>query len=59
MNKLEEKIKANKLIIEEKMGDKNSAIPKSKNSTKSGFGDAWDKGWGNYGKISKTVDTSF
>ena len=59
MNKLEEQIRANKTVVEEKFANKNAATSKNKNQTKSGFSDGWDKGWGNYGKTFKPVEIKF
>ena len=55
MNKLEQKIKNNKSIIEEKLASKNAPTSKCFDPIKSGFSDGWDKGWGNYGKTFKPV----
>ena len=59
MNKLEQKIKDNKSIVEKKLANKNVPTSKNLNRTKSGFSDGWDKGWGNYGKTFKPVEIIF
>jgi hypothetical protein len=54
MNTLEEKVRANETILSEKFINKDSVVSKNRVSTKTGFTDGWDKGWGNHGGPPRT-----
>ncbi len=56
MNKLEEKVRANQAMLDEKFSNK-KAIRVNRGKTKTGFTDGWDKGWGNHGGPPVTEKT--